>query len=209
MKVKQQAFSIHSQSTKVKVSMLSQTLNHVHLTSFFTQPTTFSQPTFSLGPLFHSATISLSLLFHLTHFFTLHAFSLRPTMSMSMPRTSDTYKTLVGFPDISLGGMVDIGIKAFKFQSLPGLATRPIPLHSCTLFSPELKLQNLYLNLPIFSFILWSCQISDESSCLLHFEESLGVFGLIYLRDFLNSECAVILSLLFLHTLSCLSDASS
>ena len=39
MKVKQQAFSIHSQSTKVKVSMLSQTLNHVHLTSFFTQPT--------------------------------------------------------------------------------------------------------------------------------------------------------------------------
>ena len=41
MKVKQQAFSIHSQSTKVKVSMLSQTLNHVHLTSFFTQPTNF------------------------------------------------------------------------------------------------------------------------------------------------------------------------
>ena len=35
------------------------------------------------------------------------------------------------------------------------------------------------------------CQIREESPCLLHFEESLGVFGLIYLRNFLNSECAV------------------
>ena len=43
--------------------------------------------------------------------------------------------------------------------------------------------------------IPWPCQIRDELPCLLHFEESLGVFGLIYLRNFLNSECAVILSL--------------
>ena len=178
-----------------------------HLAQLFTQPLFslgplfhsvhfYTQPTFTLGPLFILPAFSLDPPFHLTRLFT-RPTSLRPTMSMSMPRTSDTYKTLVGFPDISLGGMVDIGIKAFKFQSLPGLATRPIPLHSCTLFSPELKLQNLYSNLPIFSFILWSCQISDESSCLLHFEESLGVFGLMYLRNFLNTKCAVILSLQF------------
>ena len=98
-----------------------------HLAQLFTQPLFslgplfhsvhfYTQPTFTLGPLFILPAFSLDPPFHLTRLFT-RPTSLRPTMSMSMPRTSDTYKTLVGFPDISLGGMVDIGIKAFKFQS--------------------------------------------------------------------------------------------
>ena len=45
-----------------------------------------------------------------------------------------------------------------------------------------------------FYFIPWPCQICDESPCLLHFEESLGVFGLIYLRNFQNAQSSFLSS---------------